>query len=466
MIKIYGIDEGTAHHFFELLRIYYPSYEQGEDLAVTIHEDGDKVLVDVNFEDERFSGRFNPSDNFVDTRNEIARWMIQSLKEEGKSNSPWGILTGVRPIKFTINLLDTLGDDKKVFDELTLTYCVESKKAKELIFIAQRELELTRDLNPLGHSLYINIPFCPTRCDYCSYPTIIHFDEEQLNAYLELLKLEIDKTYRTLNVLPSSVYVGGGTPSVLSEVQLEDFLEFLQEYTSGVEFTFEAGRPDTLNRAKLEILRNFGVNRISINPQTMKQETLELIGRKHSVEDTLRIYSLARELKFNTINMDLILGLSGETEKDFMDSLRSVQALRPENITIHTLSLKNGSKLFEREGTIVRNIYDIETKINDLCLEEGYHPYYLYRQKRILGNGSNTGYSVEGHECLYNIIMMEERHSVLAMGMGSTSKIFTSDGKLKKFTNYRNLRDYTDNLDKLIEKKCKLLQVGGPNEVD
>lgn len=339
-------------------------------------------------------------------------------------------------------------------------------KARELIEIGLRELKLTKHLDPLGHSLYINIPFCPSRCDYCSYPTIVHYDEERLDDYLKFLKYEIRETYSDLNLKPTTVYIGGGTPSVLNSRQIGDLLSFLRDLSRDVEFTFEAGRPDTLNEEKLGLLSDFGVNRISINPQSMKQKTLERIGRRHSVSDTIEIYEAARKYNFHTINMDLILGLPGEDEGDFMDSLRAVQSLNPENITIHTLSFKNGSKLFEREGHLVKDIYDIESRIDKFCDQASYRPYYLYRQKRILGNGSNTGYSLVGHECLYNIIMMEERQSVLAMGMGSTSKIYTRENKLKKFTNYRNMKDYKDRIDELILKKRRLLEAGGSNEVD
>ncbi|MDO5300903.1 MAG: coproporphyrinogen dehydrogenase HemZ [Tissierellia bacterium] len=447
MIRIQGANHSEQHTYYELLRILFPTYEQEEDLFFTVdREQGYRVTAEI--QNKRVVEEFHGEDDAA-TKEAVARWMVRELDLPKKQYSPWGILTGVRPIKFA--LLHDLSGEEGV-RELVEHYLLDSLLAETVVKIADEERRRFQGSHFMkkGHfSLYINIPFCASRCSYCSFPTVVHSSRGEIHDYVSALLTELEITLAATERAPDTIYIGGGTPTSIPVGELERLLKALETHIpqGGLEFTVEAGRPDSLSGEMLALLAAHPVNRMSINPQTMKNETLERIGRPHTAEDILRSYDEARRMGDWSINMDLIVGLPGETFGDFQDTLEKIHQLGPDDLTIHALSLKNGSKIFEQQGVQIHPITEWTQYALRENLKKGYEPYYLYRQKRILGNAENIGYATRGHESLYNMIMMEELQTVLGVGMGATSKIRLEPeklvgGRMEKFTNYRNLRDY------------------------
>lgn len=458
MIRINNMNSGDAHVFFELLRIYFPYYEEEELLVLHCFESLEESRILIEF--PRHSNELIVSNKLEvrEYRRHIAKWIIHDIADIHKVNSPWGILTGIRPIKFSQKLRKEYSDSE-VYKKLIDEYYVSDEMAKLIMEISIIEEKATMDVDEYGYSLYVNIPFCPSRCHYCSFPTMKNTDRSVIKTYMNALKRELDSVLDNANGLPTSIYVGGGTPTSIPVEELDQLLSILDLKAVGQEFTLEAGRPDTLSREMLEMLSSHKINRISINPQTMVDKTLVSMGRKHTSKDIKDVYYLARSISNWSINMDLILGLPGEELGELRHTLMDVLALGPENITVHTLSLKNGSKVFEKNMTSFRCIDDLENESLKVLKQNEYRPYYMYRQKRILGNGMNIGYSKKDKESIYNMIMMEELQSVIGIGMSSTSKIFEPRKDcLNKFSNYRNMRDYLEKIDTIIEKKINLLK--------
>lgn len=456
MIRIVKGTDSEIHTFYELLRIYFPYYETSGELFLSIEtkENIKKVVLVIG--DDRFEKDFVFSDAY-EAKRAIASWIVRDIDHESKEDCLWGTLTGTRPIKFLQKQRSLLGDEKTkkyLIDEYLLSPYI----ANLLMEIALLESEKTDHIKGKGYSLYIHIPFCPTRCDYCSYPTIRSDNTDAVVLYMEYLLKELDFVLDELKEDPTTIYIGGGTPTSIPKPQLKRLLDHLS-HLNPVEFTLEAGRPETIDEELLIMLRDYPITRISINPQTMVDETLEKVKRPHNKEDIKRAYYKVREMTDFEINMDLILGLGDEGIPKVAHTFDEVIELNPENITVHVLSLKNGSKLFENEGVYTKNIRKMQNYSMKRMAEAGYHPYYLYRQKRIMGNGSNIGFSREGHDNLYNMIMIEEIHSVIGVGMSSTTKLVDETGKtVSKFSNFRNMRDYTDRFGEIIDKKKKHLR--------
>ena len=389
--------------------------------------------------------------NFDNVR-QLKKILYKIWSKEFAYESPWGMMTGTKPQKlFSLKGRQVLERD----------YLVSRAKLNLLEKISHNQASFKQDKEAIN--LYINIPFCPTRCTYCSFPTIIYTKKDRRNEYLKALIKEIiqishylqDKTIKT-------IYVGGGTPSSFDENQLEEFLYTINNYISFKninEFTFEAGREDTLNEDKLKILKKYGVNRISINPQSFNKKTIERIDRNQDINNLINLYYKAKDLGF-IINMDLIVGLMGENLEDVKYTLEKIKDLRPHNLTIHTLSLKKGAKLVDSKEFLIKErslIEEITNYTQEFTNENNYQPYYLYRQKEILGNFENIGYAIDGYICKYNIAINEESESILGLGMTSNSKIYKDD-KLYKFRNFKNLEDYINKLDYQINEKIKLIK--------
>lgn len=451
MIRIVKGTDSEIHTFYELLRIYFPYYETSGELFLSIETKEDVKEVVLVIGDDRFEKDFFFNDE-CEAKRAIASWIVRDVDHESKEDCLWGTLTGTRPIKFLQKQRHLLGDEKTkqyLIDEYLLSPYI----ANLLMDIALLESEKTDELNGKGYSLYIHIPFCPTRCDYCSYPTIRSDNTNAVNLYMDYLLKELDFVLNESTEDPTTIYIGGGTPTSIPKDQLKKLLDRLA-HLSPEEFTLEAGRPETIDEELLVMLNKYPVTRISINPQTMVDETLEQVKRPHNKEDIKRAYDMVRKLTDLEINMDLILGLGDEGIQEVAYTFDEIIELEPENITVHVLSLKNGSKLFENEGVYTKNIRKMQNYSMKRMEEAGYHPYYLYRQKRIMGNGSNIGFSREGHDNLYNMIMMEEIHSVIGVGMSSTTKLVDKTGKtIRKFSNFRNMRDYTKRFGEIIDKK-------------
>ena len=451
----------------------------------------------------------------------VKAYLYRILEEKCGRSLPWGDLTGIRPVSLSGKLLEELEEltepeenqekteeEERFYTALKDEYCLEGEKAELLHFLAIRERKILQRAEEKsgvkikdGFSIYIHIPFCPSKCAYCSFlSSPIGPFSDRIPEYLEKISEELDfalyemgeKRGKSLQ----SIYIGGGTPTALPEKDLENLLLLVEKkllsspHAKILEYTVEAGRPDSLSGNKLALLKMHSVDRISINPQTFRQETLDLIGRKHSVESVVERFYEARALGFDNINMDLILGLPSERLSDVEESLRRIRELAPDNLTVHSLAVKRAAKLKTEENKY-RGAYQAGAYSEEFPLERDFslsyipswkkresrsemewmmlsamqaaeelslYPYYLYRQKNMAGNLENIGFSKEGKECLYNIFMMEEKHTVFGVGAGSSSKILFGNGRLERVDNGKDFRSYMEHFSEYQEKKRKVLE--------
>ena len=380
----------------------------------------------------------------------------------------WGALTGIRPGKLAARLLEQGKTPAQVSRILGDTYYVSPSRRRLAVETAQEGLRAKADLRPEDISLYIGIPFCPTRCAYCSFVSqSVEKSLGLMEPYLEVLCREITdaaQMVRETGLRIKSFYMGGGTPTTLSARQMDRLLTHLNrsfDLSGCVEYCIEAGRPDTITREKLQVLLDHGADRISVNPQSLEDEVLRAIGRRHTARDIREAFCTAREVDFACINMDLIAGLPQDSVEGFRDSLEEVLALRPENITVHTLAMKKGSRLMEEGGALPSG--EETARMVDLSLEAlegaGYRPYYLYRQKYMSGGLENVSWCLPGTENHYNIIMMEELQSVLSLGAGGVTKLVDrSSGRIVRLTNPKYPHDYLAMSAKVLEQKDEILR--------
>lgn len=380
---------------------------------------------------------------------------------------PWGALAGVRPTKLTSRVLLEGGTEEDCEALLRDVYFVEPSRRRLCIDASRATVEAAGLLEPTDLSLYIGIPFCPTRCAYCSFVSqSIEKQAGLLEPFLEALLREIEVTGQLLADSPfriRTVYIGGGTPTTLSASQLSRLMDTISSHFDlgrVLEYTVEGGRPDTLNLEKLSAIRRHGADRMSINPQTMRDDVLRRMGRRHSSEQTLRAFADAKAAGFEGINMDLIAGLPGDSPEGFAGSLSQCIALEPANLTIHTLALKRGSDLnMDRGGllppeAVAEMLGDAQPQLR----AAGYSPYYLYRQKYMSGSFENVGWCRPGWPGLYNIYMMEELHSILSLGGGGMSKLNLPGGRLARFHNPKYPKEYLDRLDDTLESHRQFFQ--------
>ncbi len=374
---------------------------------------------------------------------------------------PWGALTGVRPVKLPTRSLLAGATPRQAQRVLEKEYSVSPARAKLAVDCAKVSVEVQRTLGPRDVSLYIGIPFCPSRCAYCSFVSAdVSRTLKFVEPYLEGLLREVEVTGQVLRragVSIRSFYMGGGTPTTLTAEQMDRLLAKCREtlpLDRCAEYTVEAGRPDTLTREKLEVLARRGVGRISINPQTLEPHVLEAIGRRHSPEEIRTAYELARSVGFGCINMDLIAGLPGDGFEGFQRSLEGVLDMGPENVTVHTLALKKGSALMEggRKPPDGRETVRMLDWSRARLTEAGYGPYYLYRQKYMSGSLENVGWAEPGTESFYNVVMMEELHTVVSLGAGGVTKL-VRDGKIVRLTNPKYPQDYLSAQEKVLAQK-------------
>jgi len=402
--------------------------------------------------------------------------LVKALERHTGLSQPWGTLTGVRPTKLMHNLLQKY-DAEEAKRLLREEYFVTEEKASLLADVAVRQLDVIPDLHRINErevSVYIGIPFCPTKCAYCTFPAYdIRGNNGSVDAFLEGLHYEIRETGRWLKAAGlgiTTIYWGGGTPTSIEADQMDALFVTMHESFPGMdkvrELTVEAGRPDTITPEKLQVMKKWNVDRISINPQSFTQKTLDTIGRHHTVEETIEKFMLSRRMGMNNINMDLIIGLPNEGLKELEDTLARTEALLPESLTVHTLSFKRASKMTkDRDRYEVAERDEIRAMIEEAVAwtkRHGYVPYYLYRQKNILGNLENVGYSLEGKESLYNILMMEERQTVVGLGCGAVSKVVypgteESGEKIERFPNPKEPFHYNQAFKEYTSKKLALL---------
>lgn len=379
----------------------------------------------------------------------------------------WGMLTGIRPVKLFRELSKNKGTNAAL-NIFKNKFLVSEEKTMLAKTIAKNQESIINKSSANSFSLYVSIPFCPSRCNYCSFVSqSIERCRHLIPEYLNLLCREIKATAKLakkLNLKLKSIYIGGGTPTILEAEQIKILTsEILNGFdlSSLIEFTFEAGRPDTIDKNKLIAIKNSQVSRISINPQTLSDDILKIIGRKHTVLQTYKAFELARSLGFNNINMDLIAGLEKDTLENFKETIKNTLKLSPESITLHTLALKKaanmnleGKQVKEKFSTLVENMLNLAYSEFDIC---SYKPYYLYRQSKMLGNLENTGFSKEGFESAYNIFMMEEIHTVLACGAGAVTKLKNPyNNKIERIFNFKYPYEYISRFSELIDRKEKV----------
>lgn len=401
-------------------------------------------------------------------KKELKKQIYRVMHELTKAELPWGALTGIRPTKLIVTMIEDAPDvtDEEITSFLKENYYVTDEKAALGIQIARREIKLLEKIDyEEGYSLYIGIPFCPTTCLYCSFTSYpIGAYTKKADDYVTALLKEISyASARFADRKLNSIYIGGGTPTTLEPEQLDRLLHAVRDsfdFSHNQEFTVEAGRPDSITPEKLAVLLKHGVTRISINPQTMNQKTLDLIGRYHTVEQVKETFQLARKMGFDNINMDFIVGLPGETMEDIRFSMEEVQKLNPDSLTIHSLAIKRAARL-----NIMREQYKDFTienneQIMELCAAAaenmGMTPYYMYRQKNIAGNMENVGYARTGRAGIYNILIMEEKQTIVALGAGSVTKRIYPDGRIERCANVKDVGQYIDRIDEMIERKENL----------
>lgn len=433
----------------------------GEDFFQLSLEDREHKITKTSSTEVDFSDRF-------ETKNRIKRMLYGMAGELTGKVLPWGTLTGIRPVKIAMTKLLSGSGEAEVSDYMKDTYFTSDQKVELSLEIAKRELELLSSIDyEKGYSLYIGIPFCPTTCLYCSFTSFpISQWEKRMDDYLEALWKEMKFTAgRMAGRILDTVYVGGGTPTSLSAGHLEILMSRLKEtfdFTNVKEFTVEAGRPDSITEEKLQVLKKYGVTRISINPQTMKEETLKVIGRRHTVEMVKDRFHLARSLGFDNINMDLIIGLPGEDLEDVRRTMEEIKSLGPDGITVHTLAIKRAARLNmykEQYGDLkITGTQEMVDLTASCARSMGQEPYYLYRQKNMAGNFENVGYSAPGKACIYNILIMEEKQTIAACGAGTSTKVvFPAENRLERVENVKDVEQYIARIDEMIERKEKML---------
>ncbi|WRS28242.1 coproporphyrinogen dehydrogenase HemZ [Oscillospiraceae bacterium MB08-C2-2] len=395
------------------------------------------------------------------------RMLYRLLSEMTGLTLPWGILTGVRPVKLCHQLAAQGVPDQEIAREMTERYLVSPEKASLAAAVRQAEEPVIREGGAKTFSLYISIPFCPSRCSYCSF--VSHDIEKTFKLvpdYVRLLCQEIAYTgqvAKSLGLTLQTVYMGGGTPTSLSAAQLREIMEAVEQsfdFSGLLEYTVEAGRPDTITREKLETIRDMGVKRISINPQTMNDSVLEAIGRRHTADQVEQSLALARQVGFACVNMDTIAGLPTDTQEGFRHTMDRIIRLRPENVTVHTLTVKRSSALREEEHSQIARPGAMVDYARKALSSAGYLPYYLYRQKATIESLENTGYCLPGHEGRYNICIMNETQTILAVGAGASTKLyFPETGELERVFNYKFPYEYIGRFEEILARKERVMEL-------
>lgn len=467
------------YEIHSMVKAFYPeqTVKVIEEGTGQIASDDDVPEISIHMETSFVSvwvggrkGEFIPErpEDRIAVKNELKRLLYRLLSEYTDRRLPWGTLTGIRPAKLAMGMLEEGRSDGDILDYMQNVYYCSGRKAQLALDIAKREREILREVDyEQGYSLYIGIPFCPTTCLYCSFPSFpIAAWRKRTGEYLSALEKEIDFVKKACkDRILDSVYIGGGTPTTLEAEELRRLLSAVREnldFARVKEFTVEAGRADSITREKLRVMQEYGVSRISVNPQTMNQETLDFIGRRHTVEQVREAFHAAREEGFTNINMDLILGLPGEGEEQVAHTISRVEELAPDSLTVHSLAVKRASKMsrwIEENGLGLLNNTERTMEIAARGAERmGMKPYYLYRQKNMSGNFENVGYAAKGRYGLYNILIMEEKQDILALGAGTISKAVHPDGRIERCDSVKDVALYLEKIDEMIERKRRLLE--------
>ncbi len=394
----------------------------------------------------------------------LCRLIYEGLEKITGISPEWGMLTGIRPVRRVSKMIDEGMNKEEICEFLNKKYKVSRKKTLLSYNTAEIQKPLLKDIPQNSISLYVSVPFCPTRCSYCSFVShSMKSASKLIPDYVRFLCRELEilgKIVKDLNLSVRTVYFGGGTPTSLSASMLEILMKKVAEcfdLSAVTEYNIEAGRPDTITEDKLKTIKNMGATRISINPQTFNDNVLEHIGRHHTSEQTVKAFELARKCGFDNINMDLIAGLPSDTNESFVKTVDKAVELNPDSITVHTLTVKRSASLFEK-GIDTDNISvsAMTEYAMQKMYENKYYPYYLYRQKNTLENLENIGYSRKGKESLYNIFIMEEIQTILGAGCAASTKLVAPNGKIKRVHNYKFPYEYVNKFDELMKKKSEI----------
>jgi coproporphyrinogen dehydrogenase HemZ len=471
--------------FFEEYELVFESVHDA-DIAVALSINGDKrvhvhgilmeKLTGNKYEadhEKDVSGYLEEKDRFKQIKYTVFHVYLTLLQQYTGLIQQWGVLTGIRPVKLLHQKLRSGLSKEEAHRQLRDDYLVTEEKIELMQEIVDRQLTVVPDLYDLAHevSIYIGIPFCPTKCAYCTFPAYaIGGRQGSVDAFLAGLHYEMREVGRFLKergINITTIYYGGGTPTSITAEEMDRlYAEMYQSFPNVErvrEITVEAGRPDTITPEKLNVLKKWNIDRISINPQSYIQETLKAIGRHHTVDETIEKFHLAREMGMNNINMDLIIGLPGEGTKEFSYTLAQTEKLMPESLTVHTLSFKRASEMTKNKAKYKvadrDEISEMMKAAQEWTKRHGYVPYYLYRQKNILGNLENVGYALPGKESIYNIMIMEEQQSIIGLGCGASSKFV--DPKTRKITRFANPKEpkaYNENFVHYTNEKLKMLE--------
>lgn len=461
-------DMNYRYDVYQMFNIFYTFddvkfVDENQQFTVDI---GDKIVIS----NKDIKKQYEVQDE--NKKEYIKRAVFKYLEDFTGDHYPWGTLVGIRPSKIALKQIDKGKDNEEIIEYFENNYLASREKAQLCIDVAKKERKfVNKDKNNV--SIYIGMPFCPTRCLYCSFAANpIAGSKNIVDEYLKCLYKEIKAISRyidekKLNI--ETVYFGGGTPTSINNEQFYETIKLV--YNSFVksrnvkEFTVECGRPDSLTEEKFKAMREFNVTRISINPQSMNDKTLKVIGRHHTVSDVKEKFKLARNLGFDNINMDIIVGLPNEGLEDVLSTVNQIEELHPDSFTVHGLSIKRASRLHEnivlkKEVSIAKQdeVVKMFKATNDAAEAMNMKPYYMYRHKNTVGNMDNIGYSIEGKESLYNIQMIEDRQSIIALGADAVSKVvFLDSGKIERFANVKDVHEYIKRIDEMIEKKIILL---------
>lgn len=438
----------------------------GDNFVIAGAEQG-RIFTDIKINGQLFHNEKNISNN--DTKyieHELCRLIYHILKNALKITPAWGIMTGIRPVKKVTELIEQGKNFSEIEKILIDKYELSSEKFKLAYDTAINQLPIIRKINRRAVSLYISIPFCPSRCSYCSFVShSIESAKKLIPDYIECLCRELEiigNIIKETNTPIDTVYFGGGTPTAIPADDIRTIMECVRnnfDLDKIREYSFEAGRPDTITEEKLNVIKEYGANRISINPQTLNDDVLKVIGRRHSGEDALKAFELARKIGFNNINTDLIAGLPTETVESFRNTLDKIVDLSPESITVHTLTLKRAANLFMQGNENITNPASemVDYSIKKL-MDNNYYPYYMYRQKNTVDNLENVGYSKKGFESYYNIYIMDETQTIIGAGCAASTKLVYPDNKITRIHNYKFPYEYIGNFEQLMTKKKEITE--------
>ncbi|MEX3624087.1 coproporphyrinogen III oxidase [Viridibacillus arvi] len=459
--------------------------EKDTDLNVYFewHIDADHTVTttaELHSDDETYKSKFvqeytdeaNEKEQNIRLKRALSHVLLDTLEKLTGIHQKWGILTGIRPTKLYHKFRKSGLTDLEIHTKLKEEFRLSDEKITLMKKIVDRQLTTIPDLDTIGNevSIYIGIPFCPTKCAYCTFPAYaIHRKNGRVESFLDGLHIEIremGKWLKKRDMKITSIYWGGGTPTSIEADEMDALYQTMYEsfpHAESIrEVTVEAGRPDTITPAKLEVLKKWGIDRISVNPQSYTDETLKAIGRHHTVQETIDKFWLSRNMGMNNINMDLIIGLPNEGLDEFENSLVETEKMQPESLTVHTLSFKRASEMTHNKQKY--KVADRETaekmmhRAHEWTANNNYEPYYLYRQKNILGNLENVGYSKKGEESIYNIVIMEEVQTIIGLGCGASSKFVNAEtGKITQFHNPKDPAAYIMTFEDAIDKKLEIL---------